>query len=340
MFQSLVGNGIKGRRALAASTRSARPVSVSAFTLIELLVVIAIIAILAAILFPVFAQARAKARQASSLSNVRQISMGIMGYISDHDEVLIPAHNCNLPNGERLSWFCSNVNDARLDWPETVLPYIKSPLSGGDSIFKCPDLEADHFNQWSGSPTNSGVKWSQMFVTYAMNVDYLMPNRVLANGSCAQDDLMPQATGVWGRPVGISDMEAPAATVLLTDSKPAVVLDSGAFYPSNLVSSPAARGGNSGVCALDGWGRNSAFESGPEGIGGNTGTAKSGSGAFSTRHSGGGNVTFCDGHSKWMTPGALAAGTNWNANKTMAEVQITNLSQYLWSLKKSGTSAL
>ena len=62
----------------------------SAFTLIELLVVIAIIAILAAILFPVFAQAREKARAASSLSNLRQLSTGVMSYISDYDEVMIP----------------------------------------------------------------------------------------------------------------------------------------------------------------------------------------------------------------------------------------------------------
>lgn len=55
------------------------------FTLIELLVVIAIIAILAAILFPVFAQARAKARQASCLSNLKQIALGQIMYAEDYD---------------------------------------------------------------------------------------------------------------------------------------------------------------------------------------------------------------------------------------------------------------
>ena len=57
-----------------------------AFTLIELLVVIAIIAILAAILFPVFAKAREKARQASCQSNLKQISLGCIMYASDYDQ--------------------------------------------------------------------------------------------------------------------------------------------------------------------------------------------------------------------------------------------------------------
>lgn len=66
-------------------TRAAR-----AFTLIELLVVIAIIAILAAILFPVFAQARERARAVSCLSNMKQAGIAWSMYAQDYDETTVP----------------------------------------------------------------------------------------------------------------------------------------------------------------------------------------------------------------------------------------------------------
>jgi len=68
-----------------------------AFTLIELLVVIAIIAILAAILFPVFAQAREKARQASCSSNLKQIVTSTLMYVQDYDETFPQSASWDYP---------------------------------------------------------------------------------------------------------------------------------------------------------------------------------------------------------------------------------------------------
>jgi prepilin-type N-terminal cleavage/methylation domain-containing protein/prepilin-type processing-associated H-X9-DG protein len=94
------------------------------FTLIELLVVIAIIAILAAILFPVFAQARAKARQTSSLSNMRQIGTGSAMYMQDYDERLMPSWvNAR---GQRDAGGGPINNDESGTWCNLIQPYMKN----------------------------------------------------------------------------------------------------------------------------------------------------------------------------------------------------------------------
>src|SRR5215212_8524943 len=99
------------------------------FTLIELLVVIAIIAILAAILFPVFAQAREKARQTSCTSNLKQLATGVMMYVQDHDE-MFPRSNqdvdlaaCNAGPGG--CWYPSG-NNSYLFWQQLAQSYVKN----------------------------------------------------------------------------------------------------------------------------------------------------------------------------------------------------------------------
>src|ERR1700759_5194353 len=69
------------------------------FTLIELLVVIAIIAILAAILFPVFAQAKEAAKKTTCLSNMKQLTLGVLMYQGDSDDALPMANYPNPPAG-------------------------------------------------------------------------------------------------------------------------------------------------------------------------------------------------------------------------------------------------
>src|SRR5438093_3292231 len=92
------------------------------FTLIELLVVIAIIAILAGILFPVFAQAREKARQAVCLSNFKQIGTGVMMYIQDWDDTYPTNRISHLPAGGD----CTSGNQKMITWKTVTVPYVKN----------------------------------------------------------------------------------------------------------------------------------------------------------------------------------------------------------------------
>ncbi|HLK57455.1 MAG TPA: DUF1559 domain-containing protein [Chthonomonadaceae bacterium] len=138
------------------------------FTLIELLVVIAIIAILAAILFPVFAQAREKARQTTCVSNQKQILLGVMMYTQDYDEMY--------PVGEHfpVHWDGNiNTDDQDVGIENEIDPYVKAGDPWGperaSSIWKCPS-DPMRRDDCDGAPgVGTGYDISYAFTNYDPN---------------------------------------------------------------------------------------------------------------------------------------------------------------------------
>ncbi len=171
---------------------SAKSQKNSAFTLIELLVVIAIIAILAAILFPVFAQAREKARAITCISNLKQIDLAFMMYIQDYDETFpLDQYDAINPNIDTV--------DASLRlWQVFLYPYIKNgdyttdqygPYTAGTSgVWVCPSYPGPRYG------TSYGANYG------------LMP-----------DGLVSWTVGSTITPVALAAIPAPSDTVLLAE---------------------------------------------------------------------------------------------------------------------------
>jgi prepilin-type N-terminal cleavage/methylation domain-containing protein/prepilin-type processing-associated H-X9-DG protein len=272
------------------------------FTLIELLVVIAIIAILAAILFPVFAQAREKARQATCASNLKQDALAILQYVQDYDErypiaepittdasdpcansywvsgffpsneTTDPTTNC----GNNVSSLGAAFDNTY--WINAIQPYVKTYAT-----FACPSATQD--GSW-GDASIAPYNAPKVYCSYSMN-------------------------GIMNT-IPDSQIVSPAAVVLLwtmqgkehalqNEAITSPVLDIGASNKNGSCSECQCQPGQ-GDCVYH------APASATNCYAGNGGTAhfplffwgSSGPIANYRIHAGGDNFAFSDGHVKWM----------------------------------------
>ena len=217
------------------------------FTLIELLVVIAIIAILAAILFPVFARAREKARQASCESNLKQLILATLMYAQDYDEKNVylfygagPVDR-STPDDGKMSGY---------SWRTVIQPYVKNW-----QVETCPSAPSGYDNTIR-QPGAGG--WHGLQGSYGYNM-----------------------TNVSGRPDGqpMSWFQRPANCIALADVDPCgreclTVSCCHGSAPWSLTDAASSLGTNA-------WGQ-----------------------VCSTRHNGGSNFAYYDGHVKWQNQNA------------------------------------
>jgi prepilin-type N-terminal cleavage/methylation domain-containing protein/prepilin-type processing-associated H-X9-DG protein len=253
-----------------------------AFTLIELLVVVAIIAILAAILFPVFAQAREKARQATCASNNRQIALAVGMYAQDHDEML--------PLG---SYLLPGMPTAVL-WQDLVEPYTnvgsrsdfrpEAPAARKEVTFWiCPSIGNTSIPKAPGDPDPgpfAAVFYSKS-LSYINNSNYMPTMHRLA---------------LWrgwfpGSPSSLAALQSPAQVVLVAEGWGYI--------------------GNTGG---DDWdSRCTGYETGYPIIPGRILGRADNYCAGRYRHNGGAVYALVDGHAKWFK----GPNESWRARSTL-----------------------
>jgi prepilin-type N-terminal cleavage/methylation domain-containing protein len=284
-----------------------------AFTLIELLVVIAIIAILAAILFPVFAQAKVAAKGAASISNAKQHILSWHMYADDYDDIAVPM--CNSTPSPLLF---DGMDYSPWGW--LLNPYRKNPQVTQDPLVR-------------PNPAENGI---DPYVLWPFRPQYGYAYSVWAPIQGFTGNGNPT-------PIKLTQAQAPADTVVFTSRKDRLTLDwrwvGAIIWHAQTVAPPYCGGGmsasaNTNVnpqsqCAINhrwGVGGHGALSPYPSDVeGGRTGSVALRKAMQSV-------VAFSDGHVKTLPPSRIAAGTNWHWNIQPAQIQMVDITKYMWDL--------
>ncbi len=286
-----------------------------AFTLIELLVVIAIIAILAAILFPVFAQAKLSAKKSSSISNGKQIGLGMLMYATDYDDYFVM-----LEHYKPFSF--------RQTWPQLVQPYVKNWL-----IFRDPtDGEANdgqYATNWGLTAPIAPIDLDRARgygSSYGYNYAFLAPGRNV-------DD--PEAPGtltdIYGGGVSQTQIAQVADTVMIADgtawgaagASPNCRGTGGGWYSVDAPAILDSTGFNYSTTTLYffGWFFDPSHGCSWQRYGGSY-----------PRYAGKHNITWADGHVKTREPMSLFQGVQYNI-ATPQNSLVVDKSKYVWDLE-------
>jgi prepilin-type N-terminal cleavage/methylation domain-containing protein/prepilin-type processing-associated H-X9-DG protein len=258
------------------------------FTLIELLVVIAIIAILAAILFPVFAQAREKARAIACVSNEKQIGLGIVMYVQDYDE--------NLPFARTFGAYNTAI-------PQEIAPYIQRVATGAvntPGIWKCPDD-----NQVPANDANTGgvaIPAGASHETYWPVIDANNVGEAPWRQSTPSDGLTPPTSYQLGDT--LAQIQDPAGSFMMVEtSNPAGWLGSNfagikrPYQDASTLGAANYLGQNCTTAANNGGVACSSLLFGP---------------APDGWHNQGWNYVYCDGHVKFNRPAQTVNPSGFN----------------------------